>query len=208
MAKVFPRRVVQLIDQLYPWAMSPGGGRLTMDDRAGASALVELADHVPAELLPTDQSAFTEFVCGVAAIRTAVAGWESGRSQALDSVPGLAGHPVMLIRRALDGLPDEPAAPPMRYLSPALSLAFDFLDTVWRLKFGRKHKLLQLRLLTPTTDLERDCLTREEFQSRLSALADTLKSMRIDDQLLKDYPKKGDITPEQSFNRLLVSLSV
>jgi hypothetical protein len=114
---------------------------------------------------------------------------------------------VTLIRRALDGLPDAPAAPPMSYLSPAISLAFDFLDAVWRLKFGKEHKLLQLRLLTPTTDLERGCSTREEFQSRLSALADTLKSMRIDDQLLKDHPKKGDIRREQSFKRLLASLA-
>jgi hypothetical protein len=110
-AKVVPRQVVQLIDRLFPWAASTQASRLTLDDSAATSALVELVGHVPPELLPTDQTDYTDFVCSVAALRSAVAGWESGRSKTLDSVPGFRGHPVMLIHRALNGLPDEaPAA--------------------------------------------------------------------------------------------------
>jgi hypothetical protein len=110
-AKIVPSQVVQLIDRLFPWAASSQASRLTLDDSAAASVLVELVGHVPLELLPTNQADYMDFVCSVAALRSAVAGWESGRSKTLDSVPGFRLHPVTLIRRALNGLPDEaPAA--------------------------------------------------------------------------------------------------
>jgi hypothetical protein len=92
----------------------------------------------------------------------------------------------------------------MSYLPPAMSIAFDYLDAVWRLKFEKK--LLRLRLLTPTTDLERDCSTREEFQSRLSSLADTLKLLNIESRLLEKHPKKDDIKSDHTLIRPLAAL--
>jgi hypothetical protein len=99
-----------------------------------------------------------------------------------------------------------PDSPPRPYVAPALSHALDFLGAVWRLKFGKRQRLIQPTRVTPIADLERDCSTREELQSRLSALADTFKLIRIDDQLLGDHPRKDQIRPEQSFKRLEAAL--
>lgn len=74
---------------------------------------------------------------------------------------------------------------PIIPLSPlALPEAFDYLDTLWRLAFGRKHGLLRLTTMTDMAQLAQPCTTRTDFESMMSALANILKSMNIPDDLL------------------------
>jgi hypothetical protein len=95
---------------------------------------------------------------------------------------------------------------PLPKLSSPLTLpeAFDFLDAVWRLAFGKRQALLRQQSTAPIASLALPCTTRQEFESRLSALADILKSMEIPDGLLP-----SDIQPinkDQTFVRLLACL--
>jgi hypothetical protein len=66
----------------------------------------------------------------------------------------------------------EASSPVPRYTTPMLTVALDYLNTVWRLKFGTDRALIRLRSAATTAALETGCSTREEFQSRLSDLAD------------------------------------
>ena len=95
---------------------------------------------------------------------------------------------------------------PVPTLASPLTLpeAFDFLDTVWRLAFGKKRGLLRLRSTTDTVSLVLACSTRDEFKSRVSALDDIFKSMEIPDGILEielDESNKG-----HTFVRLLACL--
>lgn len=77
----------------------------------------------------------------------------------------------------------EPAA--VEPVSPlGLPEQFDVLDAYWRLFFGKKHRLLDLTTATGAASLALACGSRAEFESRLSALADIIDKLRVDDALL------------------------
>jgi hypothetical protein len=81
--------------------------------------------------------------------------------------------------------------------------ALDFLDTSWRLAF-EKRPLARLPSATALADLASPVSTREEFQSRMSQLGDTLKSLEVSAELLAS----GDSFPvEQSVNRMRSALA-
>jgi hypothetical protein len=61
---------------------------------------------------------------------------------------------------------------------------FDVLDAYWRLSFGKKLRLLDLTTATGVASLALPCGSRAEFEARLSALADILDKLRVDDALL------------------------
>lgn len=82
----------------------------------------------------------------------------------------------------------------------ALPETLDFLDTAWRVAFGKRHALLRLRDTTSSAKLSQACTTRADFESQLSALADILKAMDIPDALLS---KTREIPKDQTFTRLL-----
>ncbi|MDQ1294770.1 MAG: hypothetical protein QG608_2655 [Actinomycetota bacterium] len=72
--------------------------------------------------------------------------------------------------------PPAPSAP-MTAPSPLnLASALDYLDVVWRLKFGQS--LVVLPGAEKTTRLAFDAATAEEFDNRMSALGDTLKGFK------------------------------
>jgi hypothetical protein len=84
----------------------------------------------------------------------------------------------------------------------ALLEAFDYLDTSWRLAFGRP--LVVVRTVAGTADITEPCSNREEFQSRLSAVGELLKAIDVSDDLLKS----GDTIPKDlSLARLRSCLS-
>lgn len=91
---------------------------------------------------------------------------------------------------------------PPAYAAPALTQALDLLDSIWRLRFGKKHALVKLPSATSMANLERDCSSREEFQTRLIALADVIGAMNISDTLLGQNKDKE----EGSLNRLEAAL--
>ncbi|GAA1025724.1 hypothetical protein GCM10009557_00770 [Virgisporangium ochraceum] len=79
----------------------------------------------------------------------------------------------------------------------ALPEAFDVLDAMWRLAFGRRQRLLNLSTSVGPAALALDCTNRPEFETRLSALADLIDIMKVDDSLLPtgltDEQKNGSI---------------
>lgn len=84
------------------------------------------------------------------------------------------------------------------YQVPMLTQALDLLDAIWRLRFDQKGRLLRLRSVANAGVLEMTCSNSEEFQVRLSALADIFESLQIDSNLVKDK----DIKAEQTFKRM------
>ncbi len=72
----------------------------------------------------------------------------------------------------------------------------DVLDAYWRLSFGKRFRLLDLTTATGTASLALPCGSRAEFESRLSALADIIDKLRVDEALLPpmtDEEKKDKI---------------
>jgi hypothetical protein len=91
-----------------------------------------------------------------------------------------------------------------RHFAPeALPEALDFLDATWRLAFGRKYRLLNLRSAADTATLVADCTTRKDLVACISALDDVLKCMRIADELLADADRTAEETKgDRTLNRL------
>jgi hypothetical protein len=89
--------------------------------------------------------------------------------------------------------------PPPRQPEPdfasSLSLpeSVDFLDTVWRLRFG--SRLFGLPGATKTSALALSCATSEEFDARMSAVSDLLKRMNVPEPTLPrgDWAKLGSL---------------
>jgi hypothetical protein len=75
--------------------------------------------------------------------------------------------------------------------------AIDHLDAVWRLAFS-KSPLLRLRRASDVAGLAQSCSTADEFEGRLSDLAEVLKALKVDDALLPGTK----IPREQTFNRV------
>jgi hypothetical protein len=72
----------------------------------------------------------------------------------------------------------------------------DVLDAYWRLSFGSRSRLLDLTTAAGTASLALPCGSRAEFESRLSALADIIDKLKVDDALLPpmtDEEKKDKI---------------
>lgn len=61
---------------------------------------------------------------------------------------------------------------------------FDVLDAYWRLYFDKKLHLVDLTTVTAPASLTLPCSSRTEFESRLSALADIIDKLKVDDALL------------------------
>ncbi len=87
-----------------------------------------------------------------------------------------------------------PARSPILQSSLGLPEAIDYLDVVWRLRFGRK--LVSLPGAEKTVELASPCATSEEFRSRVSAIADLLSRIDVPD------PDQGLETREGSLSRL------
>jgi hypothetical protein len=99
----------------------------------------------------------------------------------------------------------EPAPVPPTAMSDAL----DFLDAAWRLAF--KQKLLHLSDTGPATELALQCDSKDAFESRMSALANVLKSLKVDPDLLaahhvSDVPDQGQTL--QRIGALLAATSI
>lgn len=68
---------------------------------------------------------------------------------------------------------------------------FDFLDAYWRLNLGMKLRLLDLTTATGVASLALPCGSRAESESRLSALADIIDKLNVDDALLAPMTERG-----------------
>ncbi|WP_371782132.1 hypothetical protein [Streptosporangium subroseum] len=73
-----------------------------------------------------------------------------------------------------------------------LAEAWDVLDAVWRLVFGKNKRLLSISSALVPAAISLDCTTRVEFASRVGALADLIDRTNIGDDLLPPGVKKQD----------------
>lgn len=78
--------------------------------------------------------------------------------------------------------PEPVAAQPVSPLG--LPEQFDVLDAYWRLRFGSRQHLIDLHTITGAASLALSCGSRADFESRLSALADIIDRLVVDDTLL------------------------
>lgn len=97
-----------------------------------------------------------------------------------------------------------PTPPPPREASPlSLPEALDFLDSVWRL--AGKGRLVRPSSFTDAAGLISDCDSVEEFEARLSDVADALDRMQVNPSLLPEDKKETEGALNQ-FREVLVSL--
>jgi len=78
-----------------------------------------------------------------------------------------------------------------------LPQALDTLGAFWRLSFGKDHPLLSFHTTTEIAELTLNCANREDFRSRMSALADVISKFSVHDDLLSesisDERRKGTL---------------
>jgi hypothetical protein len=114
MGRVTPRQVVEFLDRMCPglanWSVEQSrAAQLSFGFDSQLSAVVQLIDEVPTELMPSDADRYAELVTSVAAIRSQIITWQSrGGTGTLGYLSGLGDlHPVSMIRRALVGLQND-----------------------------------------------------------------------------------------------------
>ena len=120
MIRVMPRQVVDLIDSLFPFAMTEQAGTSgapTLDwrNRYQLVSLLELAGNIPEHLVILDAELVAKFVIAMAVLRTAVTTWENNINAPNSGVAGMPQfdglHPVTAIRLALANCADEAPSP-------------------------------------------------------------------------------------------------
>jgi hypothetical protein len=81
--------------------------------------------------------------------------------------------------------------------------AFDFLASVWRNVTG--HHLFEVRRVSPASELTTPVETRADFSSRMSALGDVMKAIRVDNSLIDPAAAKG-LAEDSSLGRLKLAV--
>jgi hypothetical protein len=109
MARIVPSQIVALIDQNLIEAQSPTLLSLSVSHAsvAGLTAIARLIDELPTELLTISGGDYSDFVCGVEAIRNSVAFWQhKGVGQI--GVAGIRGKNILvMLREVLAKCPDQ-----------------------------------------------------------------------------------------------------
>ncbi len=100
-----------------------------------------------------------------------------GRSEAIDDVSQCqaGGHACWQRHVVAEHAAAEPVSP------LGLAEQLDVLDAYWRLSFGKRYRLLDLTTATGAASLALPCGSRAEFKSRLSALADIIDKLKVDE---------------------------
>lgn len=141
MPRIVPSELVKIIDRIFP--QLPGAPGLGRGNAGQLSALVNLVNELPDELLTMDNDSYAGLICGVEHIRQTLAAWVADRSARsnLDPVPGFAGaSPVALVRTAILKCPDEAPAPATSELS--FIIGYDQLRTNLRNDIGSIYRAL------------------------------------------------------------------
>ena len=101
---------------------------------------------------------------------------------------------------------DEPTPPSRPQVSPlTLPEALDFLDAMWRLAFGKSHRLLRPATFTDAAGLAGNAMSPEQFETCISDLADSLDRIVIADELLSLLGE--DKSVEGGLNRMKAVLT-
>jgi hypothetical protein len=117
MPRVVPSQVVALIDRMFPAAQrqlqgDPNPFILDLSHVGAASAIIEVVEQIPNELLPLDAGDYATLIASVTTIRGAIPLWQSGdRRFIVHFVHGWNINPVSLIRQILSACPDDRPSP-------------------------------------------------------------------------------------------------
>jgi hypothetical protein len=112
MPRVVPSTVVAVIDKLFPMAASQKdeeGARFAFGRRSRneVTAIVDLVEQVPGELLLSDPSDYADFSIALSAVKGGMKTWEI-RDDEVEYVRRLSNlNPISIIRRLLSKCPDE-----------------------------------------------------------------------------------------------------
>lgn len=110
MARVVPSQIIDLIDQTHATFQS---SRLSVSHHsvAALTAIVHLIEKLPSELLTISGTDYSDLVCGVEAIRNAVAFWQyKGNAQV--GITDIRGENILqILRNALKKCPDQIPSP-------------------------------------------------------------------------------------------------
>lgn len=104
-------------------------------------------------------------------------GWVHRPSSFLRRFRGVRDVNDYLVRIRTWIMPAQPVAVPESVSPLSLVTAFDYLDVVWRLRFGRQ--LVYVPSAERATRLTLDAATADEFDSRLSALGEMFKGLDV-----------------------------
>src|SRR5438445_7562972 len=108
MPRVVPSRVVAFIDRTWPAGLL-ANHVIDATSLTEVSALVDLAERIPDELLVLDPDKYTALLATLAVLRTSVGAWQAGvRHHAVSSISAVPGfHVVTALRHACAACPDE-----------------------------------------------------------------------------------------------------
>jgi hypothetical protein len=98
---------------------------------------------------------------------------------------------------------DEATAPDQPLPPEAVPDALDFVAAVWR--NVTKTELFDLRRVSSAAELSLAVTTRSDFSSRLTALGDLLKAMRIDESLIDPKAAQG-LAEDSALGRLKLAV--
>jgi hypothetical protein len=118
MRRVVPSQVVAAIDQMFNWAETQvdhqsAAVSLGLNDSNRLTAIVDMVEQIPGELINLDGPSYARLTAALAAIRNTLRIWYAmGNVFALRNVEGFGElNPVALVRRALAQCPDEAPSP-------------------------------------------------------------------------------------------------
>ena len=107
MPRILPSQIVSFIDKIFPKAKEHKPFSLFKSHSIQCSAILNIIEKLPPELLVLPGDRYVDLVSAVAAIKTAIEDWKY-RDYPLDKTPGLKEHnPIIIMRDILTMCPDE-----------------------------------------------------------------------------------------------------
>src|SRR2546427_7136126 len=110
MPRVVPSQVVLFMDRTWPGGL-PTSHVMDSGSLIQVSALVDLVERIPDELLNVKPEDYTALLATLAVLRSAISAWQAGRNHGVASITAFPHfHVVTALRNVLAACPDE--APP------------------------------------------------------------------------------------------------
>jgi len=155
MARAVPSEVVSVIDAVYPWAATQANNEgshqgIGHDQSERVSAILELVEAIPQELLVLSGDDYNRLLVGKGACKDALERWRhGGGGHYLEFIRGFTHlNPIALIRQMLGKCPDQ--VPPAAAAELTFITDADFRDSL-RLDIGTAYQAFAGREWKPAT---------------------------------------------------------
>lgn len=114
MLRIVPSQAVQMIDVLFSQFRDQNNtqeGRMSLHpgDANNVSAILDLVERIPSELLILEPTEYSQFLIAISVLKNQVDEWNlRGNTGKLTRIPGLSElNPITIVRRALVQCSDE-----------------------------------------------------------------------------------------------------